>query len=153
MGLTGIPFIDNALGVGPAQQAKSQQAQQNYAQGITAQSLQNAQQIQQQELANMFARFQQFMQANPNPVNTWGAIQGPPQVGGTIGNGGQQMPSFMPQPFAPQQGQQAAQQGQASPQNLTSLLQSLYPGSSMPSMPGQPAQASQFPIASGLRFF
>lgn len=87
MALVGIPFIDNALGVGPAQEAARQQSQQNYAQGVNTQAAQLAQAQQLYQFMQMMQRYQQFVQQNPNPVNTWQGIQAPAQMQGMIGGG------------------------------------------------------------------
>lgn len=105
-----MAFIENALGVGPAQQAQKQQAQQNYSQGVSSDASQLAQQQQQQQLANMFMRYQQYMQQNPNPAQGWKPIQGPQQNTGTVGGG-----------MIPSGGYSGAPPPQQ-PQNLSGLL-------------------------------
>ncbi len=82
-----MSFITNALGIGPAQQAASNQAQQNYSQGVSNQASQLAQQTQQQALANAFLRFQQYMQTNPQFAQTLQSLTGPTQNTGTVGGG------------------------------------------------------------------
>ncbi len=141
-----MAFLLNALGIGPAQQAQTQQAQQNYAQGVNQDALQQAQQQQQQQLANMMLRYQAYMGSNPSPAQTWKPITGPQQNTGNVGGGTipssgsgmmgvpQQGPSPPPQmPQMPRNGgvpaANAAQQ--QSPQNLAAILASLG-GSSGP---------------------
>lgn len=82
-----MTFFANLLGFGPAQQAKAQESQQNYAQGVSQQGTQLAQAQALYAWVQMMQQAQQYINQNPNPANTWGGIQAPTQIGGTIGGG------------------------------------------------------------------
>jgi hypothetical protein len=125
------------------QNGQAQQNAQDNAQGINAQALQLAQQQQQQALANMFLRYQQYMQTNPNPAQTWQGIKQPAMNGGTMGGGqigsngssmnGMQPPTALTNPVQGQSiaGVQPAQSSanvnyaSLSPQQLAQAMQSM----------------------------
>lgn len=126
------------------QTAAAQQAQQNYTQGLSKDA---GQQANAQELAawlQMMQRYQQYIQTNPNPAQTWQGIQQPGQLGPQSGQlGGGNIPSSgsvgQPQQQAPQQGmgqmrqlqgqQQAPQMPQQPPQSLGQQFNPMQPQS------------------------
>ena len=122
-----MTFIANALGMGPAQQAQAQQSQQNYAQGVSQQGSQLAQAQALYAWVQMMQQAQQYLNQNPNPANTWGGIQAPTQIGGTIGGG------------------QIGQNGSQSTPNAQNLT-AHYPAA--PTVPGQ-TLPSMTPIQGG----
>lgn len=113
------------------QTAAAQQSQQNYAQGVSQQGAQLAQAQQLAAWYQMMQRYQQYMQQNPNPANTWQGIQAPQQIGGQIGGG--QIGSS----GNPQQGYAGQMPTHMPQQNLSGLLPMLQapqgaPGMAMP---------------------
>lgn len=142
-------FIIPAIGavasiIGSSDQSAANAAAQTNAQNNAASILKSSGQLaSSQQLSaymNMMQQYQQYLNQNPNPAQTWQGIQQPQALaapGGSIGGGqigsngspvghgggqGQQMRQVMPQQQqAPAQnlggmfGQQAPQQGQAMP--------------------------------------
>jgi hypothetical protein len=96
MGLFGIPFLDNALGMGPAQQAKAVDSTQQAAQQTSTSAAQLAQAQQLFAWMNMMNNYQQFIRQNPNPAQSWSQIQRPQQLGPQMLGGGQVGPNGSP---------------------------------------------------------